>query len=665
MNFDDPITSIKGIGEKTAALYGKLGIFTVGELMRYYPRSYERFEPPVTIRATAVMDFAAVRVVICSYPTIKRVRNLSIINTKVKDEEGSELRVTWFQTTYLASVLRPGGWYVLRGRLSGNGKSRTLEQPQVYALDAYETLQKSLQPVYALTSGITSKSISKSVAAAYDAVSEGQATIPKEILLRYGLLSEEKAGFLMHFPKNETELTEARKTIAFGEFYHFLLGVNQMKKRLQQEKNHFALTRRREVFDLIKRLPYELTGAQFRTIEEITQDMTGDHMMSRMLQGDVGSGKTIVAFLAMYQAALCHYQSALMAPTEVLAAQHYQSFTKLSEEYGLGVSVVLLTGSMRAAEKREALRKIKEHEADLVIGTHAVIQEKVEFDDLALVITDEQHRFGVAQRDALSQKGHTPHVLVMSATPIPRSLAMILYGDLDISIMDELPAKRLPIKNCVVNISYRPKAWDFIVKQVQAGHQAYVICPMVEESETSEGADVVSYTRQLKEALPLSISIEYLHGKMKAKEKDEIMARFAKNETQVLVATTVIEVGINVPNATVILIEDAQRFGLAQLHQLRGRVGRGDAQSYCIMIDTSGNEEAAKRLEVLNHSNDGFAIANEDLKLRGPGDFFGIRQSGEIAFAVADIYQDAQLLKWAKEAADEAQTEAAVQLHSI
>ena len=665
MNYDDPITCLKGIGEKTAALYEKLGIVTIGELMRYYPRSYERFEPPVTIRAAAVMDFAAVRVVICSYPTIKRVRNLSIINTKVRDEEGSELRVTWFQTTYLASVLRPGGWYVLRGKLSGNGKSRTLDQPQVYALDAYEQLQKSLQPVYALTAKITSKSISKAVAAAYDAGVKQKATIPEKVLSQYNLLPEDEAGYLMHFPKDEVQLTHARKTIAFGEFYHFLLGVNQMKKRLLQEKNHFALTRREEVTNLIKQLPYDLTGAQLRTIEEITQDMTGDHMMSRFLQGDVCSGKTIVAFLSMYQAALCHYQSALMAPTEVLASQHYQGFTELSERYHLNLSIVLLTGSMRAGQKKEALRQIREHEADIVIGTHAVIQEKVEFDDLALVITDEQHRFGVAQRDALSKKGHTPHVLVMSATPIPRSLAMILYGDLDISIMDELPAKRLPIKNCVVNISYRPKAWDFIIKQVQAGHQAYVICPMVEESETSQGADVVSYTEQLREALPSYISIEYLHGKMKAKEKDDIMARFAKNETQVLVSTTVIEVGINVPNATVILIEDAQRFGLAQLHQLRGRVGRGDAQSYCIMIDTSGKEESAKRLEVLNHSNDGFAIANEDLKLRGPGDFFGIRQSGEIAFAVADIYQDAQLLKWAKEAADSAQVMAAVETHSI
>lgn len=652
MNFDDPITSLKGIGEKTAALYARLGIFTVGELMRYYPRSYERFEPPVTIRATAVMDVAAVRVVICSYPTIKRVRSLSIINTKVRDEEGNELRVTWYQTTYLANVLKPGGWYVLRGKLTGNGKSRTMEQPQVFALDQYETLMKSLQPVYALTAGISSKSISKAVASAYESGVRFQSSIPEEVLAGYGLMPEKEAGFLMHFPKDEKELVHARKTIAFSEFYHFLIGVNQMKQALMQEKNHFAITQRSEIKELITRLPYKLTGAQLRTIDEISQDMTGDHMMNRMIQGDVGSGKTIVAFFAMYQTALCHYQSAMMAPTEVLAAQHYQSFTELSEKYGLNLSIVLLTGSMRAAQKREALRQIREHEADMVIGTHALIQETVVFSELALVITDEQHRFGVVQRDTLSKKGHTPHVLVMSATPIPRSLAMILYADLDISIMDELPAKRLPIKNCVVNISYRPKAWNFIYKQVQAGHQAYVICPMVEESETTEGADVVSYTKQLREGLPESVSIEYLHGKMKPTEKDDIMTRFAQKKIQVLVATTVIEVGINVPNATVILIEDAQRFGLAQLHQLRGRVGRGDAQSYCIMIDTSGKEEAAKRLEVLNRSNDGFAIANEDLRLRGPGDFFGIRQSGEIAFAVADIYQDAQLLKWAKEAAD-------------
>ena len=655
MNYDDPITCLKGIGEKTAALYEKLGIVTIGELMRYYPRSYERFEPPVTIRAAAVMDFAAVRVVICSYPTIKRVRNLSIINTKVRDEEGSELRVTWFQTTYLASVLRPGGWYVLRGKLSGNGKSRTLDQPQVYALDAYEQLQKSLQPVYALTAKITSKSISKAVAAAYDAGVKQKATIPEKVLSQYNLLPEDEAGYLMHFPKDEVQLTHARKTIAFGEFYHFLLGVNQMKKRLLQEKNHFALTRREEVTNLIKQLPYDLTGAQLRTIEEITQDMTGDHMMSRLLQGDVGSGKTIVAFLSMYQAALCHYQSALMAPTEVLASQHYQGFTELSERYHLNLSIVLLTGSMRAGQKKEALRQIREHEADIVIGTHAVIQEKVEFDDLALVITDEQHRFGVAQRDALSKKGHTPHVLVMSATPIPRTLAIVLYGDLEVSVLDEMPKNRLPIKNCVVDPSFRKKAYAFLEAQVEAGHQVYVICPMVEAGEDSADGleNVTDYTEKLKAALNSSIRVAALHGKMKAAQKQEIMDAFGAGQIDILVSTTVIEVGINVPNATVMLVENAERFGLAQLHQLRGRVGRGHAQSFCIFMTGDGSGAKNKRLDVLNHSNDGFFIANEDLKLRGPGDLFGIRQSGDLDFGLGDIYQDSDVLMLAGELADQ------------
>lgn len=656
---------LKGIGEKTAALYGKLGVYTVGDLIRYYPRRYDRFEAPVTIRETAVKDFAAVRIVICSFPTVKHVRSLAIINTKVRDEEGSELRVTWYQTAYLAKTLRPGGWYIFRGKLSGSGKSRVMEQPQIYALDQYVKLEKTLQPVYGLTAGLTSQSISRAVAQVYEAGVSGEETIPKEVLARYGLMPEHEAGYRMHFPEDDHIFQEARKTIAFGEFYHFLLGVNQLKARLEQEKNHFAIVRRQEVGRLIRRLPYSLTNAQLRTIEEITADMTGHHMMNRMLQGDVGSGKTIVAFLAMYQTALCHYQSALMAPTEVLAVQHYQSFVQLSEQYGLDLRIELLTGSLRAAAKREVLRRLREHEADIVIGTHAVIQEQVAFDELALVITDEQHRFGVAQRDALAGKGHTPHVLVMSATPIPRSLAMILYGDLDISIMDELPARRLSIKNCVVNISFRQKAWDFIRGQVEKGHQAYIICPMVEESESAEGADVVSYSGKLREYLPSGIRTEYLHGRMRAKEKDEIMTAFAANAIQVLVSTTVIEVGINVPNATVILIEDAQRFGLAQLHQLRGRVGRGDDQSYCIMIDTSGKEESAKRLEVLNHSNDGFAIANEDLKLRGPGDFFGIRQSGELAFTVADIYQDAGLLAQAKAAADQADVTAAVKTYGI
>ena len=368
--------------------------------------------------------------------------------------------------------------------------------------------------------------------------------------------------------------------------------------------------------------------------------------MNRLIQGDVGSGKTMIAFLAMILAARNEMQSALMVPTEVLARQHYQAFQKLAETQNLKICVVLLTGSMTAREKHNAYEKISTHEADAVIGTHAVIQEKVIFDRLGLVITDEQHRFGVRQREALGEKSERmPHTMVMSATPIPRTLAVILYGDLEISTIDELPSNRIPIKNCVVDTSYRKKAYDFISREVKAGHQAYVICPMVEESEMIEAEDVISYTEKLKQELPPSICVEYLYGKMKPKEKNKIMEKFLENQIQVLVSTTVVEVGVNVPNATVMMIENAERFGLAQLHQLRGRVGRGKEQSYCVMINGSGNGRNQKRLDILNRSNDGFYIAGEDLKLRGPGDLLGVRQSGAMEFKIGDIYTDAGILK--------------------
>ena len=373
--------------------------------------------------------------------------------------------------------------------------------------------------------------------------------------------------------------------------------------------------------------------------------------MSRLVQGDVGSGKTIIAFLAMILAAANGYQAALMAPTEVLARQHYEGLCKLLEEQGLSYQAVLLTGSTKAREKREIYKQIEDGVAKLIIGTHALIQEKVFYHDLALVITDEQHRFGVDQREDRSRKGQKPHGLVMSATPIPRTLGIILYGDLDISIMDELPARRLPIKNCVVDTSYRPNAYRFIENQVQQGRQVYVICPMVEESEGLEAENVLDYSKMLSEILPSQIKVAYLHGRMKAAQKNEIMGAFARNEIQVLVSTTVIEVGVNVPNATVMLVENAERFGLAQLHQLRGRVGRGEHQSYCIFIYGGNDEETRKRLDILVKSNDGFFIAGEDLRLRGPGDLLGIRQSGMLEFRLGDIFQDADILKKASEAA--------------
>ena len=386
---------------------------------------------------------------------------------------------------------------------------------------------------------------------------------------------------------------------------------------------------------------------------EIERDMSGQALMSRLVQGDVGSGKTIIAFLAMILSCENGYQSALMVPTEVLAKQHYESFMRLLKQQGLDFCTVLLTGSNTAKEKREIYAKIASGEAQIIIGTHALIQEKVIYKNLSLVITDEQHRFGVKQRESLAERGNPPNVLVMSATPIPRTLAIILYGDLDISVIDELPAKRLPIKNCVVDISYRPKAYSFIQKQVQEGRQVYIICPMVEESEGLDAENVLDYTAKIKSVFPSDIQIEYLHGKMKASEKNQIMERFAANKIQILVSTTVVEVGVNVPNATVMMVENAERFGLAQLHQLRGRVGRGEHQSYCIFVQGNKEDTTSKRLEILNKSNDGFYIAGEDLKLRGPGDLFGIRQSGVMEFRIGDIYNDSSILKSASEAASE------------
>ena len=477
--------------------------------------------------------------------------------------------------------------------------------------------------------------------------------IPVDVRKRYGLCEYNYALKQIHFPDSMENLIEARRCLVFHEFFLFIMGIQYQKEKKAKDLNGFSFIKDSFVENCIKQLPYPLTNAQKKALNDIENDMDSPYVMQRLVQGDVGSGKTIVAFLAMARCAHSGYQSAIMAPTEVLARQHYETYQKLCKDFGLDFPIVLLTGSMKVKEKREAYAKLEACPNALVVGTHALIQEKAIYSNLALVITDEQHRFGVKQRDTFMEKGKTPHVLVMSATPIPRTLAIIIYGDMDISVIDEVPAKRLPIKNCVVDIGYRPKAYDFIVNQVNAGHQAYVICPLVEETENTEGKNATDYAKELSQILPDNIQVGLLHGKMKNDKKNEVMEAFAKNEIQVLVSTTVVEVGVNVPNATVMMIENAERFGLAQLHQLRGRVGRGDAQSYCIMINTSNTKNAKKRLEILNKSNDGFYIASEDLKLRGPGDFFGIRQSGDLAFDIGDIYQDATELQDAAESVKE------------
>lgn len=653
MDWNDSVMTVKGVGPKTAALMGKLGITTVGELLEYYPVSYDSYEAPVTVRQENFLDFAAVQGTIITSPSIRQMNRKQIVVSQIRDRNGDTLRVIWFHMPFLRGTMKPGMQFVLRGRLHGYGSARTMEHPQIFTLGAYDALIGSHQPIYALTAGLTSKTIGKAVSQVWESGIEIEESLSQDQRERWKLMNKKQAIQQIHFPQENAMLQEARKRLVFEEFYQFILGVRQMRQQLQMQKNIYAIIEQPQVWELVEKLPYRLTNAQRNAFSDICSDMVGAHRMNRLVQGDVGSGKTIVAFLALYQVALCHYQAAMMAPTEVLATQHYEALNKMIEQYKLPIQAVLLTGSMTAAQKRAVYKQIESHEVDIIIGTHALFQEKVNYDELALVVTDEQHRFGVEQRKMLSEKGLAPHILVMSATPIPRTLAIIIYGDLDISVIDELPSNRLPIKNCAVDISYRPKAYEFLKKQVELGHQAYVICPMIEETEQMDAENVIEYTKKLRKELPANIVISYLHGKMKNSEKERIMKAFGENQIQILVSTTVIEVGIDVPNATVILIENAQQFGLAQLHQLRGRVGRGNAQSYCILMNTSGSKESRKRLDILNHSNDGFFIASEDLKLRGPGDFFGVRQSGMLQFKLADIYQDAEILKQASEAVEE------------
>lgn len=648
-----PVNRIKGVGEKTAALFGKINVYTVDDLIRHYPRDYETYGAPVSIRETSPGSVQAVYGQITAIPNVKKVRNLSILNAILKDDNGDSIQLTFFNMPFLKKVLKPGGFYLFRGLVQQRGTHKIMEQPRMFTWDEYRQKSGRLLPRYALTKGLTNQTVQKSVAQALEYYPPEKEYLPQVILQKYPMLSHREAVYALHFPESREELLTARNRMVFEEFFSFLLVLRKNKELAAKTENHFPMYETADTVRFLEQLPFPLTKAQKKVWGELREDMGSPYAMNRLIQGDVGSGKTILAVLALLMCAANGYQGAMMAPTEVLAVQHFETISGYIEKYGIAFRPVLLTGSMTAKEKREAYAKIASGEANLIIGTHALIQEKVEYSSLALVVTDEQHRFGVRQRETLAAKGSVPHVLVMSATPIPRTLAIILYGDLKVSVIDELPANRLPIKNCVVGTSYRPKAYEFIAKEVAAGRQAYVICPMVEEGESEDLENVVDYTEKLRAVLPPSVQVAYLHGKMRPADKNRIMEEFAAKEIDVLVSTTVIEVGINVPNATVMMVENAERFGLAQLHQLRGRVGRGEFQSYCIFISTSEAKETMERLQILNHSNDGFHIASEDLKLRGPGDIFGIRQSGEFAFVLGDIYTDANILKEASDAVEQ------------
>ncbi len=676
-----PLRELKGVGEKTAALLKKRDLYEVGDLLTYYPGTYEHFRQPKNLADCIPGETVTLQLRLLSGGRPVRAGSRTIVHMQGADATG-QIRLTWFNQPYIARNLPPGSVRLFHGRVQQlKNKTWVMEQPKSFTKEEYDQLANSLQPVYSLPLHFKKKLFLRMMAQTLEGC-----PLPPEYLTdreknvlqsRFGLslMEEEEAIRQIHFPSDTEKVRAARERLVFDEFYLFLAAVHLQKGENERRTNPCPMKKSGETDRFIAALPYILTEGQKAAWKEIEEDLTGPCVMNRLLEGDVGSGKTILAFLALLLCAVNGRQGALMAPTEVLAAQHMETMLSMKKAYDLPVHPVLLTGSVKGKARREALEAIRSGEADVIIGTHALIQEKVTYHNLGLAITDEQHRFGVRQRESLAGKGEELPVLVMSATPIPRTLAIILYGDLQVSLLKERPKDRLPIKNCALPARERERAWRFIAGEVKKGRQAYVICPAIEESEEGENgaqeeeqtgrpraileesypleaekapmANVKETTEKIRRYLGNTLRVEALHGRMKPAQKEEIMQRFGTGEIDVLVSTTVVEVGINVPNATVMVIENAERFGLAQLHQLRGRIGRGKEQSYCIFLYESSSPEKPKRLEILEKNNDGFSIAQQDLALRGPGDLFGVRQSGALGFVLGDIYQDAGLLQTA------------------
>ena len=648
MNISSPVSELRGVAEKRALLYKKLGILTVGDLIGHYPRGYIDYTAPVPISDAQVYEHAVIKAVVTDKLPVAIIRKGLEIYKVIVSDESDTLTIVFYNNRYAAEALEIGREYFFSGKINGNFTRKEMSFPNFIRSDD----TRLLRPIYSLTDGLTSNMIITNVTEILNALpkSELEDALPDKIRLDYSLSTYEYALDNIHFPQNALAANLARKRLAFDELLNLQLGMAVMRRRTRSESAYNA---RRENCDLdafVKVLPFELTSAQKKAIEDIIVDMCGKFPMNRLVQGDVGSGKTAVAAAAAYFAFKNGFQTAFMAPTEILAKQHFATLSSLLNP--LGVKVCCLTGSLKAKQRRETEALISSGEASVVTGTHALFSQSTVFNRLGLVITDEQHRFGVNQRAFLADKGINPHKLVMSATPIPRTLALIIYGDLDISVLNELPKGRQKIKTYAVSTALRERALGFVRKQLDEGRQAYIVCPAIEEG-ASELTAAKKYAAELSDGYFSDVSVGILHGKMSAAEKDKVMGAFKAGEIAILVATTVVEVGVDVPNATIIMIENAECFGLSQLHQLRGRVGRGEFQSYCILVAGLLNDETRSRMKIMTETTDGFAISEYDLKMRGAGDFFGKRQHGLPEMKIADLAADRELLAQSQAAAKE------------
>ena len=642
----DPITILKGVGPTKAKQFAQLNIYTLQDLICHFPRGYEDRTQLVTIEKLEVDKPACFRAMVMNTPRTAHIRKgLDVTKVQVADRTG-RLNLTFFNQKFTTDKLRYGQEYIFYGAVSGDFIGYNMTSPVFEELDSQPVVTRRVLPIYPLTAGLSNASVLKAVQQALAICDPPAEILPESVRNQYGILGADRAYYAIHQPTSMAEAELAKKRLIFEEFFVFSAGLSLM--RAARAGKQTPVWEHTDLSAFYARLPFTLTGAQQRAIREVAADVQKGTPMNRLVQGDVGSGKTMVAAAAAWLAVQNGKQAAMMAPTEILAEQHYQGLCKLLEP--LGVRLALLTGSLTPKNKKLTRQAIENGAVDLVIGTHALVSESTVFSDLGLVIADEQHRFGVAQRAKLSAKGRDPHLLVMSATPIPRTLALIMYGDLEVSILDELPPGRQQVDTFLVGESYRARINAFIRKQVAEGHQCFVVCPAVEENEGLELKAATVWADTLQQTVFPDLKVALIHGQMKGVEKEEAMVSFARQESDVLVATTVIEVGVDVPNATLMVIEDADRFGLSQLHQLRGRVGRGSAKSYCILTTHTANEATRARLKAFCATTDGFKIAEEDLKMRGPGDFFGARQSGLPVFRVANLSCDLNTLKQAQEA---------------